>query len=87
MQRPLLVTSLCSFIGTVPDENYLTHSLDALKLFLQKLFERIETWDSPDWVTTHQPGYPLGFDPEGIDTWENETPEELKKDRLYRFSF
>ena len=81
-QRPILVTSLCSFIGTVPDDKHMAHSLDAIKLFLEKLLERVVTWNSPDWVTTHQPGYPLGFDPEGIDSWENETIEELQKDCL-----
>ena len=53
-----------------------------MNLFVGKLSERIDTCSSLDWSLTHQPGYPHGFELGGIDSWEHESPDELKKGQI-----
>lgn len=74
--------SLIGFIGTVPKTDQLYNSIEALNIFISKLFERIDICSSINWTVRHQPGYPNGYEIGGIDSWEHEPVEELKKELL-----
>ncbi|CBY36184.1 unnamed protein product [Oikopleura dioica] len=80
VQRPGILQALIAFVSTIPEAPHLTTSLETIESFTKKLDLRITQTCDASWVTTHQPGYPLGYENgTGVDQWERDELQDLMK--------